>query len=102
MCLSQGALNATQAENYFEEHYSRDYYSESHHTVGQWVGKGTMNLGLVGEMSTEHFAELLEDTHPHTRAVLVPLATHNSVHRAGWDSVFSVPKSIRHSGTDGR
>jgi hypothetical protein len=36
----------------------------------------------VGEMSTEHFAELLEDTHPHTRAVLVPLATHNSVHRA--------------------
>jgi conjugative relaxase-like TrwC/TraI family protein len=74
-CLSQGAPNDAQAENDFEEHYIGDYYSESHHTLGQWVGKGAMDLGLVGEVSREHFAALLEGTHPHTTAVLVPLAT---------------------------
>jgi hypothetical protein len=46
MTLSQGALNASQAETYFEQHYSHDdYYSESHQTVGPWIGKGSADLG---------------------------------------------------------
>jgi len=95
MSLSQGALNAAQAENYFEEHYSRDdYYSENDRTVGQWVGKGAMDLGLVGEVSREHFSAMLQGVHPTSNAILVPAATHNGNHDAGWDSVFSAPKSI--------
>ena len=95
MSLSQGALNAAQAENYFEEHYSHDdYYSENHRTVGQWVGKGAVDLGLVGEVSREHFSVMLQGVHPRSNAILVPAATHNGNHDAGWDSVFSAPKSI--------
>jgi conjugative relaxase-like TrwC/TraI family protein len=95
MSLSQGALNSAQVETYFEQHYSHDdYYSEGHRTVGQWVGKGAVELGLAGEVSRDDFSALLHGIDPHTNTILVPVATHNGVHRAGWDSVFSAPKSL--------
>jgi conjugative relaxase-like TrwC/TraI family protein len=95
LSLSKGSLNSAQAETYFEQHYSHDdYYSESHRTVGQWVGKGAADLGLAGDVSREDFAALLQGMHPHSDTGLVPAAAHNGKHAAGWDSCWSAPKSL--------
>ena len=65
MSLSPGALNAGQAETYFEQHYSHDdYYSEGHRTIGQWIGKGAADLGLTGAVSQEDFSRLLNGIDP--------------------------------------
>jgi conjugative relaxase-like TrwC/TraI family protein len=89
------ALNASQAEDYFREHYSRDeYYTQGQTCVGRWVGKGAAGLGLAGDVSREDFSALLQGVDPHSGAVIIPAATHNHEHRAGWDSVFSAPKSV--------
>jgi conjugative relaxase-like TrwC/TraI family protein len=88
MSLSPGALSAGQAETYFEEHYSQDdYYTQNHQIVGQWIGKGASALGLAGDVAREDFSSLLQGIHPRSGAVLVPAATHNGRHDAGWDSV---------------
>ncbi|HTT77893.1 MAG TPA: MobF family relaxase [Candidatus Binataceae bacterium] len=95
LSMSPGALNSGQAERYFEEHYSQDdYYTQGQTCVGQWVGKGAAGLGLSGEVSREDFSALLQGIHPRSGAVLVPAAKHNGLHAAGWDSVFSAPKSV--------
>ncbi len=95
MTLSPGALNVTQAETYFEEHYSQDdYYTQNQRIVGHWVGRGAARLGLAGDVSRNDFSALLRGFHPRSGAVLVPAATHNGEHAAGWDSVFSAPKSV--------
>src|ERR1700720_3887043 len=96
MSLSPGALNSAQAETYFDQNYSQGdgYYDENHRTVGQWVGKGAADLALAGDVSREDFGSLLQGIHPHTGAVLVPAATHNGEHRAGFDSVYNAPKSV--------
>jgi len=88
-------LSAAQTERYFDEHYSvDDYYTEKQLCVGQWVGQGAAALGLAGEVSREDFSALLQGLDPHSKAVIIPAATHNHEHRAGWDSVFSAPKSV--------
>jgi conjugative relaxase-like TrwC/TraI family protein len=95
MVLSPQALEVGQAETYFEEHYSHDdYYSEGHKVAGRWFGRGAEALGLSGEVSREDFSALLKGLHPKDGAVLVPAAAHNQKHRAGWDGVFSAPKSV--------
>ena len=95
MSMSWGGLNADQAETYFKQHYSRDdYYTEGQTCVGRWVGDGAAALGLAGDVSHDDFTALLQGIRPHSGAVLVPAATHNGKHIAGWDSVFSAPKSV--------
>ena len=95
LSMSPGALNGAQAERYFEEHYSQDdYYTQGQTCIGKWIGKGAAGLGLSGEVSREDFSVLLQGIHPRSGAVLVPAAGHNGRHAAGWDSVFSAPKSI--------
>src|SRR5260370_13964011 len=95
MSLSDHALNAAQAQNYFENHYGQDdYYTQSQRCVGRWIGKGALGLGLAGEVSREDFSTLLQGVHPRTGAVLVPAAVGSGKHAAGWDSVFSAPKSV--------
>jgi hypothetical protein len=52
LAMSGGALSSGQAERYFEENYSHDdYYAQGQTTVGQWVGKGAAELGLIGDWS---------------------------------------------------
>jgi conjugative relaxase-like TrwC/TraI family protein len=88
-------LSAAQTETYFSEHYSQDdYYTQGQTCIGQWIGKGAANLGLIGDVSREDFSALLQGVSPHTRAVIIPAATYNGEHRAGWDNVFSAPKSV--------
>ncbi|HEX4209817.1 MAG TPA: MobF family relaxase [Candidatus Binataceae bacterium] len=95
MSMSPGALNSGAAERYFEEHYSQDdYYTQGQTCVGQWMGQGAAELGLSGAVSRDDFAALLQGIHPRSGAVLVPAAVHNGQHAAGWDSVFSAPKSV--------
>jgi conjugative relaxase-like TrwC/TraI family protein len=94
MSMSPGALNAGTAERYFEEHYSQDdYYTQGQTCVGQWIGQGAAELGLSGEVSRDDFSALLQGLHPHDGSILVPVHA-NGRHAAGWDSVFSAPKSI--------
>lgn len=94
MSMSE-ALTAARVEQYFEEHYSRDdYYTQGQTTIGQWIGKGAADLGLTGDVSREDFTALLQGINPRSGAVLVPGATHNGEHRAGWDAQFSAPKSV--------
>src|SRR5580700_5204444 len=94
MSMSPGALNSGTAERYFEEHYSQDdYYTQGQTCVGQWIGQGAAELGLSGEVSRDDFSALLQGLRPHDGAKLVPVHA-NGRHAAGWDSVFSAPKSI--------
>ena len=95
MSMSPGALNSGQVERYFEEHYSTDdYYTQGQTCVGQWIGQGAEGLGLSGKVARDDFAALLQGLHPRSGAVSVPVAGHNGQHAAGWDSVFSAPKSV--------
>ncbi|HEX4211555.1 MAG TPA: MobF family relaxase, partial [Candidatus Binataceae bacterium] len=95
LSMSPGALNSAQAERYFEEHYSQDdYYTQGQTCVGQWIGQGAAGLGLSGDVGRDDFSTLLQGIHPRSGAVLVPAAIHNGQHAAGWDSVFSAPKSV--------
>jgi conjugative relaxase-like TrwC/TraI family protein len=95
MTLSPGSLNSAQAEDYFEQNYSKDdYYSEGHTVAGHWIGKGSAGLGMIGEVAREDFSALLQGIHPRSGTVLIPAATGNGKHAAGWDSVFSAPKSV--------
>ena len=71
-----------------------DYYTQGERCVGQWIGKGAADLGLAGDVSREDFSALLQGVSPRRGAILIPVATHNGEHRAGWDSVFSAPKSV--------
>src|ERR1700684_3677107 len=93
--MSPGALNSAAAEQYFQEHYSQDdYYTQGQTCVGQWIGRGAAALGLVGDVRRDDFSALLQGIHPRSGAVLVPAAGHKGQHAAGWDSVFSAPKSV--------
>jgi conjugative relaxase-like TrwC/TraI family protein len=95
MMSISNALTAAQTEQYFDEHYSHDdYYTQGQRTVGQWVGKGAADLSLAGDVGREDFSALLKGIDPHSGAVIIPAATHNGEHRAGWDSQFSAPKSV--------
>jgi conjugative relaxase-like TrwC/TraI family protein len=95
MSMSPGALNSAAAEQYFQEHYSQDdYYTQGQTCIGKWVGQGAADLGLIGDVSRDDFSALLQGIHPRSGAVLVPAAGHNGQHAAGWDSVFSAPKSV--------
>ena len=40
MSLSDHSLDAAQAENYFENHYSQDdYYTQNQRCLGRWIGR---------------------------------------------------------------
>src|SRR5215472_513154 len=95
MSMSPGSLDSGQAETYFEQHYSQDdYYTQGQTCIGKWVGKGAAVLGLVGDVGRDDFSALLQGINPRSGAVLVPAASGTGEHAAGWDSVFSAPKSV--------
>jgi hypothetical protein len=49
LVMSKGALSAGQAETYYEEKYSQDYYyTEERRVVGHWFGKGAEALPTRG------------------------------------------------------
>jgi conjugative relaxase-like TrwC/TraI family protein len=95
MMTMSDPLSAAQTEHYFDEHYSvDDYYTQGQSCIGQWIGKGPADLGLAGDVARDDFSALLQGINPRSGAVFIPAATHNQEHRAGWDSVFSAPKTV--------
>jgi len=95
LAMSKGALTAAQAETYYKEKYSQDdYYSEKQQVVGQWFGHGAEELGLSGEVASEHFRAVLRGMHPASGEVLVRKANGYHDRRAGWDATFNAPKSV--------
>jgi conjugative relaxase-like TrwC/TraI family protein len=108
MTLSK-ALNASQAQKYYEAEYTNSresYYTEDESIEGEWFGKLAKEWGLEGSVNKEAFARLTEGQHPHTGKQLVRRVTvkeyenqygekvKNSEHRAGFDATFSAPKSV--------
>jgi Ti-type conjugative transfer relaxase TraA len=71
---------------------AEDYYTESGHTRGRWMGSGASDLRLAGEVNEQTFDHLAAGFHPETGAALVQRA--GSTHRPGWDLTFSAPKSV--------
>jgi Ti-type conjugative transfer relaxase TraA len=69
-----------------------DYYTESGHTPGRWIGSGAADLGLPGEVNEQAFDRLAAGFHPETEDALVQRA--GDAHRPGWDLTFSAPKSV--------
>src|SRR5262245_45642768 len=108
MTLSK-ALNASQAQKYYDAEYTNSresYYSEDESIEGEWFGKLAKEWGLEGPVNKEVFARLTEGQHPHTGQQLIRRVAakeyenqygekvKNSEHRAGFDATFSAPKSV--------
>src|SRR5262249_26414368 len=116
------AQGAGAASSYFAKEYSNareSYYTEGEKEQmrGEYFGGLAAELGLTGEVSAEEFHRLIEGQHPTTGERLIrhvspktytdPFGKEitTSEHRAGWDLVFSCPKSISLAagpGGDGR
>ncbi len=71
---------------------AEDYYTESGHTQGRWLGSGAAELQLAGDVNEQAFDHLAAGFHPETDAALVQRA--GDSHRPGWDLTFSAPKSV--------
>ncbi len=99
------------ASSYFEKEYSNNresYYTkgEQEQIRGKYFGGLAAEMGLTGEVSQEDFHRLIEGQDPRTGGQLIrhvpPKTYTNKIgrkittieHRAGWDIVFSCPKSI--------
>jgi len=68
-----------------------DYYAGTGEAPGEWVGAGSLAIGLSGEVDGEDFHALLQGRAPSGAQLReVPAAT--SV--AGFDVTFSAPKSV--------
>lgn len=81
--------NAEGAKRYFSR---ADYYVEAQELVGRWGGNGTVQLGLQGEVTKEHFEALCDNLHPFTRQQLTP--RHDEDRTVGYDFTFSSPKGV--------
>lgn len=105
------AQGAGAASSYFAKEYSNareSYYTggEKEQVRGEYLGQLAAEMGLTGEVSAEDFHRLIEGQDPATGKQLIRHVSpktytdkfgkeiKTSEHRAGWDIVFSCPKSI--------
>lgn len=100
--------NLKNAKSYFEEHLAvGDYYAESGHVAGEWIGKGAEMLGLAGVVGQSEFVALCDNTHPRTGTLLTRRLNHTRTVNGGtedehqvanrrvfYDFTFSPPKSV--------
>src|SRR3984885_4526468 len=77
------------AKSYFGK---SDYYSEGQELVGNWGGKGSILLGLFGEVDRKAFENLCDNLDPRTQKPLTPITRGNR--RTGYDFTWSAPKSV--------
>ena len=70
-----------------------DYFSEGGQVVGQWQGQGAESAGLVGDVKTEDFRQVLEGKAPNGQQ-LGTVREGELEHRPGWDFTVSAPKSV--------
>ncbi|MEA3207138.1 MAG: hypothetical protein QOE70_195 [Chthoniobacter sp.] len=85
--------SAAAALQYYTEALRReDYYSEGQEVAGKWHGKAAAMLGLVGAVTPEGFAALVENRHPGTGERLTARMKTDRV--VGYDLNFHAPKSL--------
>jgi conjugative relaxase-like TrwC/TraI family protein len=78
------------AKTYFSR---SDYYEkDSQELIGQWGGKGSILLGLFGEVCKNHFDNLCDNLNPRTGKPLTSITRENR--RVGYDFTWSAPKSV--------
>lgn len=101
--LSISPISSSQAD-YYIKHARADYYRNGGEPAGRWHGKGAEALGLVGQVKPEEFRNLFAGKSPDGSRFLTQRQRHTKVqknlkrvrstHKAGWDFVFSAPKSV--------
>lgn len=71
--LNVGILGSAAAEYYAGEvaTSAEDYYTGHGEAAGRWVGSLAAELGLVGQVDTDHFRAVLDGKHPFTGEYLV-------------------------------
>jgi conjugative relaxase-like TrwC/TraI family protein len=92
--LSIGKLGQGQA-NYYIESVAQgieDYYTGAGEAPGRWLGSGTRELGMGGEVEDDDLHAVLSGSNPRTGGALT--ATRNGTRVPGFDLTFSAPKSV--------
>ncbi len=95
--IHQSKGGAGGAARYYTESLKKsDYYMEGLEIEGRWHGRALEKLGLVpGDAETAaQFSALLNGLHPITGKRLTARLNRDDNRTAGWDHVFSVPKSV--------
>lgn len=95
LSLSNGGMSAGHAARYFSR---EDYYLKGGEP-SRWIGKGSAQLGLSGEVREEDFRRVCQGEAPDgTRLVAHKITREDGDqvehHRAGNDLTFSAPKSV--------
>jgi conjugative relaxase-like TrwC/TraI family protein len=89
--LSTSNVSAAQAETYYTQD---DYYSwDTQQQASRWVGKSATQLGLVGNVESATFQQLLNGVAPDGQS-LAGKRTAAANRRAATDYTFSAPKSV--------
>lgn len=91
--LSVGRVADSRAVYFFEEIVlggDDSYYTQAGEAPGEWLGQGSANLGLAGQVQQEHVAAVLAGHHPDGQYKL----RSTTVSRPGYDLTFSAPKSV--------
>jgi conjugative relaxase-like TrwC/TraI family protein len=111
------ALRAGRAQDYHKLEYTsptQSSYQQGDAVKGEWQGKLAGSFGLSGEVSALEFARLTEGRNPLTDEQMIQYRkrmeyknrdgsiTRSVEHRAGWDAIFSAPKSISLTAVVGR
>ena len=88
---ARGSAKAALA--YYDHLRGDDYYSREGEPPGRWAGKSAERLSLGGPVTHNEFAAALDGVDPKTGERLAKLGPGRK-HYAGWDMVFSAPKSV--------
>lgn len=80
------------AKDYFRRALAKgDYYMNDTELLGTWGGKGSVALGLSGEVERDAFLAMVGNRRPNGERLTVITAPNR---RPGYDFTFDVPKSV--------
>ncbi|MEM9448640.1 MAG: MobF family relaxase [Cyanobacteria bacterium P01_E01_bin.6] len=71
----------------------KNYYSNDHEGLGEWLGDGAKTLGLQGKVTSQEFGHVWDGYSPNGKEKLVQNAGSKS-RQAGWDITFSPAKDL--------
>ncbi|MGQ0431526.1 MAG: MobF family relaxase [Microthrixaceae bacterium] len=93
--LSLGKLAPGQQQYYLDTvaRGAEEYYTGAKEAPGQWVGAGSVRLGLDGEVDAEELGRVLEHVDPKTGTYRLTGSRSVPV-VAGFDATFCAPKSV--------
>lgn len=89
--LSIGAMGNGQG-TYYVGLAREDYYLEGGEPPGQWIGQGSVALGLKGQVAREEFLALFAGCDANGQKLVQNAG--DPARQPGWDLTFSAPKSV--------